>query len=170
MIRNLISIIFLSLMVTGNGWSQASITSQAFAEVIEALTAQESQQLNFGRFSPEANGGQIIVNPDGTRSAQGTVLLASGPHTPGLFTVSGAPMANFIIQLPSAPAILTHQGTNKTMVVDNWMSDPPATNETSTQANGSQQISIGATLNIGNLQDNPVGIYSGTFQLTFAYN
>jgi hypothetical protein len=170
MLRQIITLLFLTMLTTGVLRAQSSVTAQAFAEVIEALTAQETQQLNFGRFSPETNGGQIVVTPDGTRSANGTVVLASGPHNPGLFTVTGAPLANFTIQLPPGPALLMHQGSSKTMIVDQWTSDPPATTETSTQSNGSQQVSVGATLIVGNMQDNPVGIYTGSFQLTFAYN
>ena len=168
--HNIILVLVMWFSIHGIATPQASVTSQAFAEVVEALAAQETQQLHFGRFSPEASGGQVVVTPDGNRIAQGSVVLASGGFAPGLFTVTGAPLANFVIQLPEVPAILTHQESNNTMVVDNWTSDPPADNETSTQANGAQQISIGATLNVGNLQDNPVGVYTGSFQITFAYN
>lgn len=171
MFRNIIYIIiFLQLIVTGRVLSQATVSSEAFAEVVEALAAQETEQLNFGRFSPEISGGQIIITPDGIRSSQGTVVLASGTYNPGRFIITGAPLANFIIQLPVGPAELVHQSTNKTMTVDNWTSNPPSSSEASTQPDGSQQVSIGATLNVGNLQDNPVGIYTGTFQVTFAYN
>ena len=170
MIGKLFTAMFLSVLMAGNAWSQASVTAQAFAEVIEALTAQESQQLNFGRFSPETSGGQVVVTPDGNRMSNGSVVLASGYYAPGLFTITGAPSANFTIQLPAGPAVLVHASTSKTMVVENWTSNPPATTETSTQADGSKQISIGATLIVGNIQNNPVGVYTGTFQLTFAYN
>jgi glycine/D-amino acid oxidase-like deaminating enzyme len=168
--RNLIIYIFLLTLAPGWVSAQASVTSQVFAEVVESLAAQEMQQLHFGRFSPEASGGQVVVTPDGNRIAQGSVVLASGGFAPGLFTINGAPLANFLIQLPPGPAILTHQGSGNIMVVDQWTSDPPATTETSTQANGAQQVSIGATLSVGNIQDNPAGVYTGTFQLTFAYN
>jgi hypothetical protein len=154
----------------GYAKGQALVTAQVFAEVIEALTAKETQQLNFGRFSPETTGGQIHITPDGSRTAQGSVVLASGPYNPGLFTITGAPLASFTIQLPTTPAMLVHQGSSKTLMVDQWISDPPASVEASTQANGSQQVSLGATLMVGNMEDNPVGLYSGSFQLTFAYN
>ncbi len=170
MIGKLFTAMFLSILLAGNAWSQASVTAKAFAEVIEALAAQESQQLNFGRFSPETSGGQIILTPDGIRTAQGTVVLASGTYNPGRFIVTGAPSANFIIQLPGGPVVLVHHASNRTMTVDNWTSNPLSTAEASTQPDGSKEVSVGATLYIGNLQDNPVGIYAGTFQLTFAYN
>lgn len=170
MTRNLITAIVLSMMISGNAWSQASITAQALAEVIEALTAYETEQLNFGRFSPETTGGNIVISTDGTRTAQGSVILASGPHNPGKFTITGAPEATFTIQLPDGPAVLAHQGSNKTMTVEGWTSDPPAGAEANTLPDGSRIVSVGATLSVGPVDENPVGIYAGTFELTFSYN
>ena len=170
MTRHLIAAIVLSIMIHGNVRSQVSISAQAFAEVIEALTAYETEQMNFGRFSPEMTGGNIVLSPDGTRSAQGTIILASGPHNPGRFTITGAPEAAFSIQLPPGQAVLEHQITGNTMIVQEWVSDPPANAEALTLPNGSRIISIGATLSVGPVEDNPVGLYAGTFELTFSYN
>ncbi len=170
MLRNLITMFVLLLMATGTAWSQASVTAQAFAEVIEALTANETDQLNFGRFSPESNGGQIVITPEGMRTAAGTVVLAAGPQSPGRFMVSGASEAAFSIQLPAGPAVLTHQQSGETMLVEGWVTDPPADSEAVTLPDGSRQINVGATLTVGPADQNPVGIYGGTFLLTFAYN
>jgi hypothetical protein len=151
-------------------YSQASVTAQAFAEVISALTATETSQLNFGKFSPEVQGGQVIVTPDGVRSTSGSVILSGGIANSGIFYITGAPDAAFSIQLPSGPAILTHHNSSKTMVVSNWVSYPRAGNGTGILANGQQFVYLGATLNVGSMLDNPVGMYSGAFTLTFAYN
>ncbi|WP_367328859.1 DUF4402 domain-containing protein [Lentimicrobium sp.] len=35
---------------------------------------------------------------------------------------------------------------------------------------GQETVSIGATLQVGPIEDNPVGMYTGSFSLTFAYN
>jgi hypothetical protein len=35
---------------------------------------------------------------------------------------------------------------------------------------GSRIISVGATLSIGPVDENPVGMYAGSFELTFSYN
>ncbi|HRZ42584.1 MAG TPA: DUF4402 domain-containing protein [Bacteroidales bacterium] len=169
MIRYFLSLVFFVAFSTA-AWSQVTVSAQAFAVVIEALTAHEVQQINFGRFSPQSSGGQIVLNPDGSRIANGSVMLASGFSTPGVFTVTGAPLVNFTIQLPTGPILLVHQQTNQTLMVDNWTSDPPAINEINIQENGYKQINIGATLVIGSLKENPTGIYKGSFQLTFAYN
>ena len=151
-------------------YSQASVTAQAFAEVISALTATETSQLNFGKFSPEVHGGQVIVTPDGIRSTNGTVILSGGIANSGIFYITGTPEAMFSIQLPNGPAVLSHQNSNKTMMVSNWVSYPQAGNGTGILANGQQFVYLGATLNVGSMLDNPVGIYSGAFALTFAYN
>lgn len=158
------------LLFTIKGWTQASVTAQAFAEVIAALTATETSQMNFGRFSPEVNGGQIVLSPTGVRTTQGSVILSGGVAQPGIFTITGAPDATYSIQLPDGPAYLVHQGSNKTMVVNEWVSDPPAGNGTGTLSGGQEIVSIGGTLVVGSIEDNPVGMYTGTFSLTFAYN
>jgi hypothetical protein len=151
-------------------WSQAAVSTQAFAEVIAALTATETAQLHFGKFSPEINGGQVILSPDGVRSVQGSVILGGGSSSPGRFYITGEPEATFSVQLPNGPIELINQTTNQTMQVNDWVSDPPAGTGTGVLAGGSDIVSVGATLYVSSMQDNPVGIYTGTFSLTFAYN
>jgi hypothetical protein len=150
--------------------AQVSVSAQAFAEVIAALTATETSQLNFGKFSPELQGGQVIVSPDGVRSTNGSVILSGGIANSGIFYLTGAPDAAFSIQLPAGPAVITHQNSNSTMMVNNWVSSPQAGSGTGVLANGQQFVYLGATLQVGSMLDNPVGLYSGTFNLTFAYN
>ena len=170
MYRNYIFISISMLLITGKSWSQSTVTAQAFAEIIEALTANETDQLNFGRFSPESGGGNIVISPDGARSSQGSVVLASGVHSPGRFRVSGVPGSSFTLQLPEGPAVLINQGSGQTLVVEGWVSDPPAETGQATLADGTRVISVGATLSVGPIDQNPAGLYAGTFQLTFAYN
>ena len=169
MTRILTAVLF-SLLFSGQVWAQASVTAQAFAEVIEALTATETAQLNFGRFSPGVAGGEVIISPDGVKSAQGSVMLSEGTSSPGRFTITGAPDATFSIQLPEGPVQLLHQNSNQTMTVNEWTSDPLAGNSSGTLNEGFEIISVGASLVVGSIENNPVGIYTGSFSLTFAYN
>jgi len=150
--------------------AQQNVAAKAYAEVISALTATETSQLNFGRFSPEIQGGQVTVAPDGLRTANGSVILSGGTPQSGVFYITGAPEATFSVQLPAAPAILTHQSSNKTMVVTNWISTPMPGNATGVLVNGQQFVHLGATLLVGSILDNPVGLYSGSYTVTFAYN
>jgi hypothetical protein len=151
-------------------WSQVTITSIAQAEVIESIAATETESLNFGRFTPLTAGGSVVIAPNGSRTAQGSVALATSDFSPGKFTVTGSPNASFEVQLPSGQIILTHQTSNKLLIVEGWISDPTNQSGANILTDGSKIISIGATLNVGSLEDNPVGMYSGAFELTFAYN
>lgn len=169
MTRILTAVLF-SLLFSGQVWAQASVTAQAFAEVIEALTATETAQLNFGRFSPGVAGGEVIISPDGLKSAQGSVMLSGGSSSPGQFTITGAPDATFSIQLPEGPVELLHLGSNQTMTVNEWTSNPLAGNSSGTLNEGFEIVSVGASLVVGSIENNPVGIYTGSFSLTFAYN
>lgn len=168
--RKLTTIVLILMAFTGKVWSQESINGQAYAEVIPALSAFENSQMHFGKFSPEVEGGQIVLTPEGIRTAQGSVILSGGNSQPGRFIITGEEDATYTIQLPTIPAPLLHQGSNKTMMVTNWVSNPPSGTGTGTLTGGTQTVSIGATLVIGSMEDNPVGLYTGTYSLTFAYN
>lgn len=168
--RKLTAIILLLMLVATGLKAQVAATGQAYAEVIEALAANENIQLNFGKFSPEVSGGQIVLTPDNVRTVQGSVILGGGVATAGKFIITGAPEANYSIQLPAASVILKHETSNSTMVINGWTSIPPAGTGTGTLIGGTETVKIGATLSVGSLEDNPVGRYTGSYSLTFAYN
>jgi hypothetical protein len=165
-----IVLVVLLFMSIGKVKSQQSVTAQVFAEVIEALAANEDEALNFGRFTPGNNGGAITVTPLGLCTIEGTVVLTGGSYSPGHFLVSGAPGTSFTIRLPDNPSVLVHRQSGKTMQVEEWISDPPPGGDAVTLPDGSRSISIGATIIVGPLDENPVGLYAGTYLLTFAYN
>lgn len=166
----LLSFIFLTLVSSAKLSAQSSVTAQVFAEVIPALTATETSQLNFGRFSPETQGGSVLVTPDGVRSTTGSVELSGGTHNPASFYITGESNATFSIMLPSAPAVLTNTATSKMMHVSNWVSTPSQGTGTGLLTRGSQEVKVGATLIVGSMDDNPVGVYTGTYSITFGYN
>ena len=150
--------------------AQVSVTAQMSAEVIAALTATEKTQLNFGRFSPETTGGEVLLTPEGNRSSGGTVILVTGIHNPASFYITGQSDATFSIALPEGPVVITNMQNSKTMLVTDWKSDPPAGVGAGTLRGGSEIVSIGATLKVGTANDNPTGVYTGTYTVTFDYN
>lgn len=163
--------ILMCLFVTvSKATAQVTATGTATAEIIEALTTREVSPLNFGRFSPETQGGKIILNPDGVRSVQGTVVLAGGTHSAASFYVSGQYEATFSISLPLGPVVLTNLQNEKTMIVSDWQSSPAQGVGMGKLVGGSMTIYIGATLTVGDMNANPVGMYAGTFAVTCAYN
>ena len=149
---------------------QASLNATATAQVIAALTATETTQLNFGRFSPETQGGTILLTPDGVLTTQGTVIPGGGAHSSASFYITGEPNATFSINLPSAPATLTNTVSSKTMQVTGWQSIPAPGIGAGKLIGGSVTVQVGAALNVGDMNANPVGINTGTYAITFSYN
>lgn len=172
-------LLFLSILICLAGSSrvalsqagmQATATGQIFAEVISVWTAEETAPLNFGKFAPGPYGGEIIVSPESTLSLLGSVYKGTGAHSAGRFYVTGEDDAAFSVSLPEGPVPITHVSSARTMVVDNWQSVPEQGNATGVLQGGAKVVYVGATLKMGSLQDNPPGIYTGSYTITFDFN
>jgi hypothetical protein len=146
-----------------------SATGQVIAEIIPVFTASETSPLNSGRFSPGPQGGRIILTPQGTISLQGSVFKGPGSFNAGSFLVSGDADAAYSISLPSTPVVLKHLSDARTMVIENWMSVPAQGTGTGMLHDGFQIVYVGATLKVGTILDNPVGIYTGSYSITFDF-
>jgi hypothetical protein len=162
--------LLMIMVVSVKSQAQQSVTAHATAEIIVALTATESATMNFGKFSPEGSGGEIRLTPNGVRTATGTVALSGGTYNPAIFNLSGQNNSSVTITLPTAPAYLTNSENGKTMEVGGWESYPAAGLGAGVLIDGVLNLNVGATLKVGTRSDNPVGIYSGTYSITFSYN
>jgi|WetSurSiteA1Bulk_404760.scaffolds.fasta_scaffold03711_2 hypothetical protein len=163
------------LHVTGNSVSAqpgtpVSATGHVIAEIIPVFSASEKSQLNFGRFSPGPQGGTIILTPQSTISVTGSVFKGIGAHNAGSFYVSGDAEAAYSINLPQSPVILTNVLNAKTMLIQDWVSEPTPGIGTGVLQGGFQVVYVGATLKVGTMEDNPVGIYAGSYMITFDFN
>ncbi len=150
--------------------ASSTVTGHITAEVISTLTAIETTQLSFGRFSPGPQGGKLILTPGSSISVMGSVWPGSGTRSAASFYVTGDPGVAFTVSLPSDPVTITHLGSARTMTVEEWRSVPEAEPGAGMLENGSQVVYVGATLNVGTLNDNPVGVYTGTYNITFEFN
>jgi hypothetical protein len=165
--RKLIIFAIFVVLLTGRLWSQNTVTAEIYAEIISALTAQENQPLSFGRFAPEATGGSIVVNPDGSRLTQGNVVPTGLNHNPARFYVTGQLKSQFEVILPDGPVLLYREGGNETLQVTNFTLDNE--DEIWVLEDGTRMINLGATLEVGSLEENPTGMYSGTYSIVFLY-
>jgi len=150
--------------------ASSTVTGHITAEVISTLSAIETSQLSFGKFSPGPQGGDLILTPQNTISVLGSVWPGSGTHNAASFYVTGDPGAAYSITLPASPVTIRHMGTARSMTVEEWRSVPEAAPGAGMLENGSQTVYVGATLKVGNLNDNPVGVYTGTYTITFDFN
>jgi hypothetical protein len=174
LIKTFYSLVCLLLFAAGTSYSQSSppatVTGHVFAEVIPVFSASETAQLNFGRFSPGPEGGEIILSPESTVAVVGSVYKGTGAYNAASFYVSGDADAAYTITLPSGAVILTHTQSAKTMRVENWISLPAPGLGAGKLINGYQVVFVGATLKVGTITDNPVGIYTGSYTITFDFN
>lgn len=161
---------FGTLAGTSPLFGQVSVTGQVFAEVVDMIDARENSQLNFGQFSPGVLGGEITISPQGEIYTNGTVVIGGGMRNPASFYVTGGDKVTFSISIPEEPVIIKHVGKEKQMTVERWTSFPLAGSKTGFLEDGGQLVSVGATLLVGIMNDNPPGIYSGTYTITFGYN
>jgi hypothetical protein len=144
--------------------------AQVSATIMIPLTATEATQLNFGRFFPGDQGGTIMITPTGTVMTSSTVVADASPRSPGSFYVSGEVDATYSIALPGGPSTLTNSDATRTMEVSDWVTLPESGDAGIKLSGGAQTVMVGATLTVGSLDQNPKGIYTGSYQITFAYN
>jgi hypothetical protein len=170
----LYSFIFFFIVTTGGVTAQVtppvSATGHVTAEIVPVFSASEIAQMNFGRFSPGPQGGEIILTPESTISVLGSVYKGLGSFNAASFYISGDVDASYTITLPSGAVVLTHMSGAKTMKVENWISIPAPGIGAGKLNDGFQVVYIGATLKVGTITDNPVGIYTGTYTVTFDFN
>jgi hypothetical protein len=127
------------------------------------VTVITSQNLTFGTIIQGGNNGTVTVSPQGVRSATGSVILPNinSIVTPALFEVEAIP-GTLINISNGTDALLSGGGFNMTMQIgDSYPKSPFITTGAITQ------VRVGGTLIVGPLSSNPIGVYSGTFNVTF---
>jgi hypothetical protein len=173
-LKSLYCLIFILGASGGVVFSQATppvnAAGHVFAEIIPIFTASETSQMNFGKFSPGPMGGEIILSPESTISVLGGIRKGGGSYNAASFYVTGDVDDSYTISLPSEPILLTHTSDSKTLKIDNWVSIPSPGVATGKLKDGFQIVHVGATLKVGTLVDNPVGIYTGSYSITFGFN
>ncbi len=165
--------IILALVVVAMccGWvsayaqqNQATTSANAGATIITAIGISKTADLDFGDVVAGATLGTVVITPAGARSATGGVTLGNtGATTAAGFTVTGDPNATYAITLPSS-CVISYNSDN--MTIDTFTSTPSGTGTLS--GGGSQTLAVGATLHVAATQAN--GVYSGSFDVTVAYN
>jgi len=143
----------------------ASATGSATAEIVSpiCLMGVNGGVLKFGQIVP-GTGGTICVAPDNSRhNSNGVQVVSTSSFAAAQFQVNGAANAAISIAIPQTLTI--NNGVNS-MLVDGLTSMPYGTGML--DANGRCNIFVGGTLHVRPNQ--ALGVYSGNFTITVAYN
>jgi len=151
-------------------YAQVPVRGRVEVQLVLPVSAVETDLLNFGRVVVDVGGGTIQISHTGERVSTGNVLFADDVFSTGKFQLSGMPESLVSMVLPQVPQKLYMTNGTQTLTVDNFNSDVPAGGQIVRQSDGKAEISIGATLYIGNNLSNPAGVYSGSYEVVFTYN
>lgn len=144
----------------------ATMTGTASATIITPISIVATAPLRFGVMAQPTAAGTVTVSTAGAVSTGGGMVgntaIAQGSAGPqaGKFRVSGEPGRQFFVTLPLA-ATVNRSGASMiiTLFTVGALTGSPV---------GTLDIAVGGTLTVGAAQ--PVGTYSGTYQITASYN
>lgn len=126
----------------------------------------QTMDLRFGAFYQGAGGGTVTVDELGTRSYSGNiVLLILGGYTFNAAHFNVNSNAGTVINIMSIPDFqLTWSGNTMNVHIEDTNPLLPFIN--SNPYSVPTELTIGATLSVGDPGTNPPGNYSGTFNVT----
>ncbi|MBZ9729017.1 DUF4402 domain-containing protein [Salegentibacter sp. JZCK2] len=152
-----ITFILLAL-ISGTAFAQESATAIAAADIVSPLSITVTQDLNFGKVSNNIEG-DVIIATDGTFT--GLSQIGNTTPTAAIFSVTAADGYRYNVTTPGSANLVS--GANSITVdafTDNAGAEPTGTGN-------AQTIGVGATLNVAANQ--PTGNYTGTFDVSVAY-
>ena len=166
--KNLLVLAIIVLGFAATSFAQVTATASTTATIITPIAIEKDVDMNFGNIAVSPTlGGTVVLPTSGSRTKTGGVTLpvVTGTVSAASFTVTGEGNSTYSITLPSSAITLT--GPSGTMTVENFVSTP---SNTGTLNSGTQEVKVGATLNVGAAQ--AAGTYtneSGLF-VTVNYN
>jgi len=171
--KNIVKVIATAAVViafTNSSFAQATATASASATIITPITIVKNVDMNFGNVAVSASlAGTVVLAPAGTRTTGGaggvTLPSNTGTVAGADFTVSGQASYTYAITLPASATISS--GSN-TMTVNGFTSSPATTGTLST--GGTQDLKVGATLNVTAAQASGTYTNSTGVQVTVNYN
>ena len=161
-----IATVVLGFASTSFAQSNAVATASTSATIIAPISLTKNIDMNFGNVATSATAGTVVLATNSGRSVTGGTSLpvTAGTVSAAKFTVNGNVAATYSIVLPGT--ITLTKGTD-IMTVGAFTSTPTPTG---LLTGGTQEILVGATLNVGINQ--AAGVYTNVADLsvTVAYN
>lgn len=132
-----------------------------------AIYINPAQGLSFGAFYQGGSGGTVIIYPNGSRSASGSIIQASlgFSFSPAIFEADAEP--GTIITISNGPDVNLAGSNGGTMSLHIGSSDLGSPFIATAVSPGRTLIRIGGTLTVFNPLASPPGSYNGSFTVTF---
>jgi hypothetical protein len=143
-----------------------TVTGTASATIIQPISIVATAPLSFGVMAQPTTAGTVTVNTAGAVTTgggmTGNTAIAQGSSGPqaGKVRVSGEPGRQFFVNLPTSATVgRTGASMTITLFTVGALTGSPV---------GTLDIAVGGTLSVGAAQ--PIGTYTGTYQITASYN
>lgn len=142
----------------------SSVSVDASANIAAALQISKTSDLAFGTIIPSStSAGSVVIAQGGTRTTNAVTGVPGGTVSAATFTISGEENATYSLTMPTTVA-LSGPGANMTATLDPSL-DP---NASQTMGSSDTTLNVGASLAVG--QNQTSGAYTGSFNVTVAYN
>jgi hypothetical protein len=162
-------ILLLFLLVSFQGFSQASATSTVIARVrvVEPIKITKSVDLDFGNVIGSFSTGTLTLDPNGIRTVNGVQISNA---VPGDVTAAEAIVThnnnNYSIALPESFTLFNSENPDQFLLINRFTIQPlPNAGD-----EGSDILKIGATLNLEANQLPGYYTNSAGFNVTVSYN
>ncbi len=129
------------------------------------IQANLIQDMEFGSIVATSPTGTVTLYPSGQSPLYSGVFSTGGLVAPAEFEIHGEKFLPFTIILPAAPVIIP--GPTGSMVIDSFVSDPPAGANGTFDAQGKAFVTVGATMSMTDQLS--AGPYNSTFDLVVSY-
>ena len=168
----IIAAIIMIAGFTSSLMAQNTVHTAAAAKIVSALTVSNDETigvgLHFGTMTRPTAQTTVLVTALGGRSDGGSITLL--PQEPSFhvahYSVSADGPATYLITLPTSDVTIRNTANN-TMTVNTFTCNKPS-NIGTLNNSGVDSFTVGATLNLYPNQES--GVYSGTYDVTVAYN
>lgn len=124
------------------------------------------QNLSFGAFYTGSAGGTVTIDPSGSRSASGDIVLLGLGYafSSALFEVHAHP--GTVISILNGPNVTLSGIPSGTITLQIGSSNPSSPFVSNVHFNIPIPLYIGGTITVGSPAVNPPGSYTGTFDIT----
>jgi hypothetical protein len=130
-----------------------------------ALVLTKQNDMDFGSITPSiATNGIVTLFPNGTMLPTGVAAHNPAGATPARYSLTGVPLAQISIGLPSIAYL--NNGNGGQIIISDFSAENGITQQLGTD--GTLNFRLGATVYVPALQR--PGIYTGSFDVTVLYN